>query len=460
MDIVESQALLEDNAALLPQRGGRMREHRSAHRSVNITNLNPFPTDEYNPFPTDEYNEYPYDDGGDYLTVFTSDVGGQLRQSHKIPKALWVNFTQDEKNLWLGFSVDTRKRILSCSANDTSNQHNEHQASSMSSALRQRAPPRHLSRLRAYNQRPINQQNRPNQQRSVRLTDCYDNASAPGGGGDNNQDINVRFAEQFNAAGECDDVINNTVVTDEIVPTPNIELQAGTTMFSTNTTSSSMEPADDTLLIKTITSSGTPKLNPFDIRRLMEDRPSTTEVPSDDGETANYGPVSHPSIPGSAVPASSKPNSKSTKSVLRRPIFKKDKNKGIPSIMNAFVTILTCVCLLGCLPHSSASNAASPSFPPADLDCRTVEFVDEFASPTEFVDEFDSPNVVIKVKRSIRQAVSPVENSTVDAGANGCVAGQNLRAVSYTGRDANVMGIDKHQLNNLPICSCAGGCSA
>ena len=143
------------------------------------------------------------------MSILTSDVGGQLKQSHKIPKALWVNFTQDEKTLWLGFSVDTRKRILSCSANDTSNQHGEHQASSMSSALRQRAPPRHLSRLRSYNQRPINQQNRPNQQRSVRLTECYDNASAPGGGGDNNQDISVRFVEQYNAAGECDEVIDD-----------------------------------------------------------------------------------------------------------------------------------------------------------------------------------------------------------------------------------------------------------
>ena len=50
MDIVESQALMDDNNALLPRSGGRTREHRSAHRSVNLTNLNPFPTDEYNPF--------------------------------------------------------------------------------------------------------------------------------------------------------------------------------------------------------------------------------------------------------------------------------------------------------------------------------------------------------------------------------------------------------------------------
>ena len=158
----------------------------------------------------------------------------------------------------------------------------------------------------------------------------------------------------------------------------------------------------------------------------METRPPPIEVASEDGEPATYYPVpiSHSSSEGSAVPTSSKSKSKSTKSILRMPSFKKDKNKGIPSVMNAFVTILTCVCLLGCLPHSSASNAASPSFPPADLDCRTVEFVDDAPSP------FASPNVEIKVRRSIREAASAVENSTVDAGANGCVAGQNLRAVN------------------------------
>ena len=60
-----------------------------------------------------------------------------------------MNFTQEEKDIWLSFSVDTRKRILSCSANDTSSQQNEHQASSMSSAVRQHAQPRHQSRFRS-----------------------------------------------------------------------------------------------------------------------------------------------------------------------------------------------------------------------------------------------------------------------------------------------------------------------
>ena len=78
----------------------------------------------------------------------------------------------------------------------------------MSSAVRQHAQPRHQSRLGSYNQRPLNRQNRPNQQRRVRLTDCYDIAGEPGGGGDNNQDISVRLVDQYNAAGESDAVID------------------------------------------------------------------------------------------------------------------------------------------------------------------------------------------------------------------------------------------------------------
>ena len=65
----------------------------------------------------------------------------------------------------------------------------------------------------------------------MRLTDCYDNAGAPSGGGDNNRDISVRFVEQYNTAGECDEVIDD-VATDVIVPTPNNELQVGTTQCS------------------------------------------------------------------------------------------------------------------------------------------------------------------------------------------------------------------------------------
>jgi hypothetical protein len=66
----------------------------------------------------------------------------------------------------------------------------------------------------------------------VRLTDHYDMAGAPDGGGDNNQDISVQLVDQYNAAGESDEVITDNVATDEIVPAPNNELQVGTTMFT------------------------------------------------------------------------------------------------------------------------------------------------------------------------------------------------------------------------------------
>ena len=89
--------------------------------------------------PADDVEEVPYDCGDNCITVYIyrSDVRGQLKPSHKVPEALWMHFTQEEKDIWLSFSVDTRKRILSCSANDTSIQQREGPASSMSSAVRQ-----------------------------------------------------------------------------------------------------------------------------------------------------------------------------------------------------------------------------------------------------------------------------------------------------------------------------------
>ena len=71
-----------------------------------------------------------------------------------------VAFVEFRSAVMLSLSVDTRKRILSCSASDTSTQQDEGRASSISSAVGQHAQPRHQSRLRSYNQRPINRQNR------------------------------------------------------------------------------------------------------------------------------------------------------------------------------------------------------------------------------------------------------------------------------------------------------------
>jgi len=214
MEIVESQALMEDNTALLPLGDGCIR----AHCSVNMTN--------FNPLPADDPDAFLLDNGDGFITVYRSEVRGQLQQSHKLPKSLWTTFTQDEKRIWLSFSVDTRRRILGCLDNEPSDQQNEDQASPMSSAVRQHAQPRHQSRLRSYNPRPINgQPHRNNQRRHVRLRDRYDLIGEPGnGGGDNNQDINVRLVDQYNSAVESDAVTTDEVATDKIVPRPNTEL--------------------------------------------------------------------------------------------------------------------------------------------------------------------------------------------------------------------------------------------
>jgi len=74
--------------------------------------------------------------------------------------------------------------------------------------------------------------------------------------------------------------------TDEIVPRPNTELDVGTTMFTNNATPSSTGTATDTLFIHNIkSSSGNSPVtrNPLDVRRLMEDRPPSSEVASADG---------------------------------------------------------------------------------------------------------------------------------------------------------------------------------
>ena len=176
----------------------------------------------------------------------------------------------------------------------------------------------------------------------MRLTDYYDIAGEPGD--DVIQDTSVRLVDQYNAAGVSDEVIADNTATDEIVPAPNNELQVSTAMFTTNNNSSSAETANDTLFINNIKSrshSSTAELDPFDVRRLMSKRTPPIEVASEDGEPAPYYPVpiNHPPSDGSAVPTSNKPKSKS----ILWMSLKKSKNKGIPSVMNAFVTILACV---------------------------------------------------------------------------------------------------------------------
>ena len=136
-----------------------------------------------------------------------------------------------------------------------------------------------------------------------------------------------------NAVRESDILTTDEVATDEIVPRPNTELDVGTAMLTTNDTSSSAGTANNTLFINNIksSSSNSPATrNPFDVRRLLEDRPPSSAVASEDGELAPYCPVpiSHPSSDVDGVPASSTSKFKSTKSILRKPSFKKNKKKG------------------------------------------------------------------------------------------------------------------------------------
>ena len=129
-------------------------------------------------------------------------------------------------------------------------------------------------------------------------------------GYDNNQDISVQLVDQYNAAGESDEVIADNNATEEIVPAPNNELQVCTAMITTNNNPPSAETANDTLFINNIKSrshNSTAKLDPFDVRRLMSKRTPSIEVASEDGEPAPYYPmpINHPPSEGSAVPTSS-----------------------------------------------------------------------------------------------------------------------------------------------------------
>ena len=62
----------------------------------------------------------------------------------------------------------------------------------------------------------------------------------------------------------------------------------------------------------------------------------------------------------------------------------------------------------------------------------------------------------IKVSRTTHTYEGAVRNTTVDSGANGCIGGKELQVISTTDRTVNVVGIDSHMLQSLPICTLAG----
>ena len=56
-----------------------------------------------------------------------------------------------------------------------------------------------------------------------------------------------------------------------------------------------------------------------------------------------------------------------------------------------------------------------------------------------------------------KRSVTNSRNGTlIDRGANGGLAGSNVRVLHKTGRQVDVQGIDNHQINNIPIVTAAG----
>ena len=113
---------------------------------------------------------------------------------------------------------------------------------------------------------------------------------------------------------------------------------------------------NDTLFIRTANQNKVKTASPFNISRLLSNHQQWN---GKNGETANYclEPV-QPTSSSLPPPHDGNNNSTSTKpkskSILRKTFSR--GNKGVKSVVNnGFVTILMCVCLFGCLPHSSAS---------------------------------------------------------------------------------------------------------
>ena len=60
------------------------------------------------------------------------------------------------------------------------------------------------------------------------------------------------------------------------------------------------------------------------------------------------------------------------------------------------------------------------------------------------------------IKYSIKQSSICRDFALVDRGANGGIAGSDVRIITKSYRSVDVQGIDNHQVNNIPIVTCAG----
>jgi hypothetical protein len=63
---------------------------------------------------------------------------------------------------------------------------------------------------------------------------------------------------------------------------------------------------------------------------------------------------------------------------------------------------------------------------------------------------------VAVLRYNVSQHARSTVGSLMDRGANGGLAGTDVRILEQCGRVADVTGVDDHSVNNLPIVNCAG----
>ena len=87
---------------------------------------------------------------------------------------------------------------------------------------------------------------------------------------------------------------------------------------------------------------------------------------------------------------------------------------------------------------------------------NAIQAYNAMTSPTSDVTPQRSINSVhIHLFYHIAQAKQPQHGSLVDRGANGGLAGSDVRVLSKSSRKCTVTGIDQHQINGLDIVQCA-----
>ena len=83
-----------------------------------------------------------------------------------------------------------------------------------------------------------------------------------------------------------------------------------------------------------------------------------------------------------------------------------------------------------------------------------VEEIDDCNPSTTENMKYSINNVIYLVSK---WSVTNSRNGTlIDRGANGGLAGNNVRVLHQTGRKVDVQGIDNHQVTNIPIVTVAG----